>query len=360
MSDLIVEVSEISSVEPHPNADRLELATIKGWQTVVPRYTYKTGDIVVYVPVNACMPVELSDALGVTQYLSSRGRVKATRLRGEVSYGLIFRIDSLPAEMKGLVRDRWVGDDVAEVLGITKYEPPQQNWEKGVSIGCKEAHPLFHKYTNINNIKSFPDILDSELVVITEKIHGTNSRLGLIRDDDGTMTFVAGSHNTQHIRERGGLYWDPMTSDLEKVLETLMSRVGGSGAASVIIYGEIYGPGIQDLTYGVTAPQWRAFDIAVNGAYLDFEQQQEFLAQGGMVKPGQLPAVPLLCDQPMPFTKERIADLTGGKTALDGGGLREGIVIKPVVERTHRKCGRVILKSISDEYMLRKDGTESK
>lgn len=46
MSSLIVEVSRIEQIAPHPNADKLELAQIKGWQCVVPRAKYRAGDLV--------------------------------------------------------------------------------------------------------------------------------------------------------------------------------------------------------------------------------------------------------------------------------------------------------------------------
>lgn len=38
--------------------------------------------------------------------------------------------------------------------------------------------------------------------------------------------------------------------------------------------------------------------------------------------------------------------------------MREGIVIRPVLERRHDALGRVQLKSVSDDYLLRKGGTE--
>ena len=53
MSSLIVEVCRIDRVLPHPNADLLELAHIKGWQCVVPKGKYAAGSLVTYVPIDA-------------------------------------------------------------------------------------------------------------------------------------------------------------------------------------------------------------------------------------------------------------------------------------------------------------------
>jgi hypothetical protein len=36
----------------------------------------------------------------------------------------------------------------------------------------------------------------------------------------------------------------------------------------------------------------------------------------------------------------------------------EGVVVQPLVERAHPEIGRVVLKLISDRYLIRKDGTE--
>ena len=36
----------------------------------------------------------------------------------------------------------------------------------------------------------------------------------------------------------------------------------------------------------------------------------------------------------------------------------EGIVVQPVKETTHPEIGRVVLKLISDRYLLRSGGTE--
>lgn len=63
-----------------------------------------------------------------------------------------------------------------------------------------------------------------------------------------------------------------------------------------------------------------------------------------------------------PFTREVMAEYTDGLEAVSGNGMhiREGIVMKPVVERRDdlSGLGRVMLKSVSDKYTLRKGGTE--
>src|SRR5207248_6633763 len=113
--------------------------------------------------------------------------VRVARLRGEPSYGLILKPDDPTWE---------VGRDVAAHHGITKWEPPP-----AVSDGESERpHPAFHKYTDIENYRNFPGLFrDGEEVVFTEKLHGKNCRVGLVReaDESGAVrrTWMAGSHD---------------------------------------------------------------------------------------------------------------------------------------------------------------------
>ena len=79
-----------------------------------------------------------------------------------------------------LARKR-VGDDVADILGITKYEPPIPSYQRVQrKKGSWRNHPMFSKYTDVENFKYYPDLFDEdEEISITEKIHGTSTRYGL-------------------------------------------------------------------------------------------------------------------------------------------------------------------------------------
>src|SRR6267154_698151 len=106
MSSLIVQVCSVDAVETHPNADRMEIAIIKGWKTCIVKGQFKGGDKCVYFPPDCVLPGSLSDRLGVTRYLGSLpkdvegnrpggGRVRVARLRGFQSYGLIMACENL-------------------------------------------------------------------------------------------------------------------------------------------------------------------------------------------------------------------------------------------------------------------------
>ncbi len=331
-SPLHVPVALVSEVRPHPNADSLDIAHILGWQCVVKRGQFTAGDKVVYFPPDTVLPRELSDSWGVTNYLDKQ-RIKATSLRGEPSFGLV-----MPCE-----RDDWqVGENVAEHYDVTKWEPPvREQRSQGKFIANPDAvprNPLFTEYTNIANLRHYPDIFAvDELVVVTEKLHGTNSRIGMI---DGE--WMAGSHRMQR-GEGDALYWSP-----RKHAERLVAALA-KHHRQVILYGEILGSGVQSLDYGYKGYEgYRAFDLMIDGRYLDFHA---FYAH---CEAYEVPIVPVI-SQGAYGSLQRVCEETKGKTMLNTANhLREGVVVRPLIGRTDPRVGRVILKYVSDDFLLAK------
>ncbi len=363
MSTLVVEVCEVKAVYPHPRADALECITVKGWQVIVQKALgLEAGRRVVYFPPDSVLPPELAERLGITKYLSPLPkeidgtvkpglRVRAARLRGEPSYGTIdTEVD--PA---------WeVGRDVKDHYGVTKFEPPLRPSD-GDSLPPVAA---FHGYTDVENIRNFPGVpRPGEEVVITEKLHGKNCRLGLVRvsgEGGDPFEFMAGSNDVRRMevdrKGRPSDFWRPMTEAVRGLLRHL-----SGGERSVVLFGELYGSGVQDMAYGLAAGAkgFRAFDVAVDGKYLDFDEKAALFARFGVEM------VPRLYRGP--FSWEAVEEHTYGPTTLcppeEAGRFRgrEGCVVTPVEERYDPDLGgggRVILKSISADYLARKGGTE--
>ena len=343
MSSVIVEVVKIEEVHPHPNADRLFLAQIKGWQTVMKKLEdgspqFKVGERVVYIPPDSTLPRELAEKLQVVNYLSERTDmngnrvlvVKRVRLRGEPSYGFI--IDAEKPEWP-------LGMDVKDYYGIGKFEPPI----KFTAGDAETPHSLFNKYTDLENLRHFPNVIQAgEEVVMSEKIHGTNSRIGYI---DGVL--LAGSRGLQRKRpgpdEEMSTYWFPSTlKPVMSLLDELKEQ-----HKQVILFGEIYGRRIQRLAYGQRANLgYIAFDLHVDGTFLDYD---DFKA---LCDKHKVPTVPILGRGA--YSLEEVKALSRGKTKLRDKHIREGLVVKPAKERTDPRIGRVVLKYISDDYLLNK------
>jgi RNA ligase (TIGR02306 family) len=190
LSELHVEVCKIDNVEKHPNADRLEIATVKGWNCVVGLGQFQKDEVVVYLPPDSIIPASIIEKYHLyseqkqedgtiikktyfrTMYENGSARMTTQKLRGIVSQGLILQLDENE-------KKKWlVGMDVAKDLGITKWEPPVAGFMQGVSsVNKKKLNPLFDKYTNIDNIKNYNYVFKKgDKVKISEKLHGTNAR----------------------------------------------------------------------------------------------------------------------------------------------------------------------------------------
>ena len=130
-------------IEPHPNADRLELAAVGGFRSVVVKGSFLDGDLAAYIPEGAVCPDWLIEELGLEGKLagSKRNRVKAVKLRGALSQGLVYPLSD------GKIRGQSVaeGDDVTALLELVKYEPPVPIAMQGEWRGAWRYHPLRHR-----------------------------------------------------------------------------------------------------------------------------------------------------------------------------------------------------------------------
>lgn len=354
MSEVFAEVVAVDWVKPHPAADRLDIAIVKGAQTVVGKGTFAKGDRAIFFPPDLLLTGEAAERVGVTKYLKhaiypgqlhrTQCRVAACRLRGERSYGFLVPCRDALA----------IGSNVNELFGATKFEPPA----RFVPADCLPPCALFHQYTGIEHFWRFSTIIEpGEPVRITEKIHGTNSRVGTLLID-GEYQYVAGSHRTNRkkLSAAGNLstYWLPLEDP--RVLELLADLCDGQ--RNVIVFGEIFGAGVQDMDYAaIGVSGYRVFDISVNGSYLPFADLK------WACRKHDVPMVPILYEGP--FNRQILDDLTDGPTTVCPPGFvnstfrgREGVVVTPQVERFHAACGRVIFKSVSVDYLDRKDAKD--
>lgn len=356
MSELYVPVTTITAIRPHPNANKLELAEIEGYQCCVPIGIYRPGDVVTYIPPGLILPKDLSDKIGVTSYLSNSGRVKSIRLRGEFSHGVIAACN--------LVADATIGTNVAEQLGITKPpEPEEARWhQKFGKTPSAPVHPLFYNYTDMENMRKYRNIFhDDEEVCILEKVNGTRSRLGIINGQlmaasknvgrkvpiepnkwyDTILKFFDKmpfrfDYNAAH----QNWYWYPYCLESIRNFLQYQQKIG----INTILYGETFGGPVQKMGYGYESLSYRVFDISIDGRYLN---RLEFL---NFCDKWHLPHVP--CLYTGKFSLEKVKELASGKTLINNAShIREGVVVKPLIERHDPKIGRVILKYISDEYL---------
>lgn len=347
---------EVLKISPHPNADRLDLAQVGDYLSIVSKGTFVDGDLAAYIPESAIVPETILEELGLVGKLSGskKNRVRAMRLRGILSQGLCYG-----------ARPGWAqGDEVSEELGITKYEPPVPSYMSGELYGA--GHDRCIRY-DIEAFKRYPDILEpGEQVVMTEKIHGTWCQLGVVPE-----AMAEPEHGQLVVASKGlghkGLAFKPHAEANAHNLYMQVARQLGilerfkDVSEPLFVLGEVFGAGVQDLHYGSQsraqgAKGFRVFDVyrgvPGQGTYLSDEQLDAFCTLHAFER------VPVVWRGP--FSKEALLTHTVGKESVSGEALhiREGVVVRPVEERRHLEIGRVQLKSVSEDYLLRSGGTE--
>ena len=257
-------------IEPHPNADRLELAAIGGYRCVVGKDSYVDGDLAAYIPEGAVCPDWLIVELGLEGKLagSKKNRVKAVQLRGSLSQGLVYPVRD------GMIRGRQVGegDDVTELLELVKYEPPIPISMQGE---VRAVHGATLKY-DIEDFKKYPEEFgEGEPVVMTEKLHGTWCCLGRHAEHGPIVTSKGMSDKGLALllddANRNNLYVRTWGAHQE-AFESARTRIAADGQ-SFYVLGEVYGRGVQDLHYGQPNPAFAVFDAYVGepgtGRYLN-------------------------------------------------------------------------------------------
>ena len=155
MSTLKVEVVAIDKIEKHPNADRLDLAHVKGWQCVTSKGRFTSGEKAVYFPIDSILPESLESSLFPldSKIKLEKHRIKTIKIRGAISQGLLCSLEEL-----GLRANLAIGVDLTAKLDVTKYEPPVRAQMRGASQASrKQVNPNFNKYTEIENFKNYPN-----------------------------------------------------------------------------------------------------------------------------------------------------------------------------------------------------------
>jgi RNA ligase (TIGR02306 family) len=382
-------------VEPHPNADQIEIARVGGYRSIVRKGQFRDGRLAVYIPEGAIVPDWMLGAMELRGKLSgsARNRVKAIKLRGVLSQGLLYPVDSVGAMSEEDTPTHFVsvpdtdgfsvmivckeGDDLAELLGVIKYEPTIPVQMAGKIAGCDPATAIKYDFDSIQ--KKMDLFAFGEEVVITEKIHGTLCMIGVLPESrasleardrymplevDGQRCYGVVSSKglgakgfMLDVSDTNNLYVQHAMPIWQRLADEFDGELTMSTPTSVFLFGEIYGSGVQDLQYGLAGNQTRfvAFDL-----YTEADGFSSYHPLKVICTRMSVAMVPELYRGP--FSHEVLTHLVRQESVLarhnGARQLSEGVVVRPEFERADYRGNRAIAKLVGEAYLLRKNGTE--
>lgn len=332
----LASIQKISLLEPIEGADAIEKATVLGWQLVVKKGEFNTGDLAVYCEIDSLMPDKPE-----FEFLKARGmRIRTIRLRGQISQGICFQLNILPSDFE-IKEDA----DCTEVLGITKYDPPIPAYLSGIAKG---KFPSFIPKTDETRVQVLQKVLDKykgEKCYVTEKLDGSSVTY-YVKDNE----FGVCSRNLELIEDAENSLWKVARQmDIENKLRSL--------GKNIAIQGELIGEGIQNNKLklkGQTALFFNVFDID-KFEYLNFHDFTELLKQL------DLPVVPIVSlDYALENDIEAIVKRATIRSLILKEVWAEGIVIRPYTEKLdlilsneNFNNGRVSFKAINPEFLLK-------
>lgn len=323
-----VEVIRLGPLEKHPNADKLEIARVFGYTVCCQKGNFKEGELAAYIPPDSVVPNTPEFA-----FLNGHFRIKVKKLRGIVSQGFLIPAPSGAKE----------GDNVAEIVGVTHYDPPEPASTGGDNVktpaGYRPTYDVdtFFRYGHL--------FKKGETVVVTEKVHGANARFACV---DGEM--YCGSRTGWKKEDPKSLWWQALKNHPE--VEAFCRA-----HPEITVYGEVYGQ-VQDLKYqgGINIA---VFDLLRGNEWVSCEESARLAGFWDASKdfPDQtpefkLPWVPIVYIGE--YDEAYVRSLADGDSFIKGAkNIREGVVVKPWIERTDPSIGRVQLKIVSDAYLER-------
>ena len=385
----LAHVEQIVDIQPIPEADKIEVATVLGWKVVIAKAdNFHVGDKVVYIEIDSKVPERPE-----FEFLRDRKfRVRTIRLRGQYSQGLILPMTILKGE------NYEIGADVTKELGITYYVPEdnirkaekvpksvkyqsmaarhkelfkkpfyrwlmRRTWGKELLFlfyGKKHdkpsafptKFPYVHK-TDETRIEALPHLLGYDKpLIVTEKLDGTSSTYILERVRKHKYEFWVLSRNVRQFNEDQNCYHDyniywamAKKYNIEQHLHEYLEEY--PNLDYVCIQGESVGS-VQGNPLKLAEDDLYVFNFINSAAgRVPATVAQERIKKWGMKW------VPILdTNFMMPSDMEEFKQMATGKSVLNPKVLREGIVLRdPTCDLSFKNVSREFLMKHQDDMV---------
>ncbi len=337
----LASVRVISNIQPIPNADKIELVTVDGWNVVVAKDVgHKVGDLVIYCEIDSFLPIrEEFEFLRKSSYKKMGDvegfRLRTVKLRGQVSQGLILPMSVLNPPDTNIYVTPFEGLDVTKMLDIVKYEPPIPAELAGKVKGAFPSFiPKTEEFRIQNLTKEYEEwkYQSKHQFYVTEKLDGSSATF-YVKDGE----FGVCSRNLELLETEGNTFWK-VARELD--LENKMKSLG----KNISLQGELIGEGIQGNPYKLKGQTIRFF----TGYDIDKRERIGFIHFIVMIMDMGLEYVPVINPEfgfLLPDTIEEMLQYAEGKSALNPDTEREGVVVRSL-------DGSISFKAISNKFLL--------
>ncbi len=337
-------IARVNAINPIEGADAIEVASIGGWKVVVKKDEFQVNSLAVYCEIDSWI------SHSVAPFLTKQGqfpkvynevegqRLRTIKLRGQISQGLLLPVSVLQIDGKwieGVVIDE--GADVTEILGVQKWEPPQEFR----AANAKGSFPYFIPKTDCERVQNLSRQVQqwSEDEVVFQKSEKLDGSSMTVFYKDGEVGCC--SRNLELKDDGTSTFWE--TAKSEKLVEKLISL-----GKNVALQGELLGGQIQGNAYKITGFKFFLYDIydIDKQEYLQPEVVEQFAEEHGI---SHVPIVGYVTLPKEDIVQALLLD-ADGKSAVGCNPKREGFVYKST------KDTNISVKCISNSWLLSNDG----
>jgi len=352
MARKLASVQKIEKIAPIPERDRIELATVLGWELIIQKDRFKVGDKCVFIEPDSLLPATNPAFAFMEKY---KYKVKTITMRGQMSQGLALKLDELGLDSK--IR---VGADVTECLGITKYEPDEEEgpkvskiekylmrykWFRELVKERKEGFPKWLPKTDEDRIQTCPRKLEeikNQDIIITEKLDGKSCSIFKKTVKVVLLKFyivgVCGRRLKYKKYKGKNDYW--YITKKFNILNKMKKL-----SIDVAIQGEIVGPGIQGNKYGLKEKDFYVYNMynITEDIWLDYDRMKTLCDYM------DLKVVPKVYSGSSSFESvKEVLDYSKGKSTLNDTP-REGVVIR--LNDCSRSKRQLSFKAINPDFI---------
>ena len=135
----LVSIRKIDSLSPIEGADKIELAHTGGWQCVVGKGSFQSGELAVFFEIDSALPANderysflkercLRKWLNHGKLVCEVIRIKTCKFKGQISQGLFMPLTTFPELKEQKLLE---GTDLTEILHVKHYDDLAEEMGRG-------------------------------------------------------------------------------------------------------------------------------------------------------------------------------------------------------------------------------------